>query len=86
MEEYGRFGPKRVRLEATDEQGRTMTATGKLDEGLIFTGYTDRTVVWSLTEWDRDGITHWGDNQEFCNAERFRSIARGDIKPGQGGE
>ncbi len=82
VEEFGPYGPRRVLFEAADEHGRTISATGKLDDGLIFTGYTDRTVVWSLLEWDWDGITHWGDNQEFCNSLRFRRIARGDIRPG----
>jgi hypothetical protein len=80
--EFGRHGPSRVIFEATDKLGRTIRANGQIDEGLIFTGYTDHTVVWSLLEWDWDGITHWGDNQEFCSALRFRRIARGDIKLG----
>lgn len=79
IEEFGRYGPKRVLFEATDQLGRTITATGKIDDGFIFTGYTDHTVVWSLLEWDWNGVTHWGDNQEFCPSLRFRRIARGDI-------
>lgn len=80
--EFGRHGPKRVAFEATDKLGRTINAVGQIDEGLIFTGYTDHSVVWSLLEWDWNGVTHWGDNQEFCSALRFRRIARGDIKLG----
>lgn len=80
--EFGQFGPRRVLFEATDKLGRTIGATGTIEEGLIFTGYTDHTVVWSLTEWDWDGVTHWGDNQEFCSAVRFRRIARGEISLG----
>jgi len=82
VEEYATFGPKRVVFDATDQLGRTITVTGKIDNGFVFTGYTDHTVVWSLLEWDWDGITHWGDNQEFCPALRFRRIARGDLKLG----
>ena len=82
VKEYGRYGPKQILLEATDEHGRAITATGKVDDGLIFTGYTDRTVVWSLLEWDWNGTTLWGDNQEFCNTLRFRRIARGDTTLG----
>lgn len=77
--EYGRYGPKRIVFEAIDGNGRAIVATGAIDEGLIFTGYTDHTVVWSLTGWDWDGTQHWGDNQEFCSAVRFRDIARGAI-------
>jgi hypothetical protein len=77
--EHGPHGPRQVSFEATDKLNRTVTATGHIDDGLIFTGYTDHTVVWSLTEWDWDGVTLWGDNQEFCSAVRFRKIARGEI-------
>jgi len=80
--DFGRYGPSRVLFEATDKLGRTITATGEIDEGLIFTGYTDHTVIWSLTRWDWDGVEHWGDNQEFCPAVRFRKIARGELALG----
>jgi hypothetical protein len=80
VETFGRYGPSRVLFDAKDQLGRTITATGQIDDGFIFTGYTDHTVVWSLLEWDWNGVTHWGDNQEFCPALRFRRIARGDIK------
>ena len=80
--EYGKLGPARVLFEAKDMLGRTIRAVGTIDPGLVFTGYTDHTVVWSLAEWDWDGVTHWGDNQEFRPAEAFRRIARGEIALG----
>lgn len=80
--EFGRHGPRRVEFHAVDDRGRSMCATGTIDEGLVFTGYTDHTVVWSLLEWDWDGVKHWGDNQEFCSAVRFRRIARGELELG----
>lgn len=83
--QFGRYGPSAVLFEAIDTLGRTIRAEGRLDEGLIFTGYTDHTVVWSLTEWDWDGVTHWGDNQEFSPAARFRRIARRERALGQVG-
>jgi hypothetical protein len=73
---FDRYGPREVEFEATDKLGRRIRASGRFDEGLIFTGYTDHTVVWSLAEWQWDGVTHWGDNQEFSPAVRFRRIAR----------
>jgi hypothetical protein len=82
--EFGQFGPSKVLFEGTDTLGRSMRATGTIDPGLVFTGYTDHTVVWSLAEWDWDGVTHWGDNQEFKPAEHFRQIARGELKLGGG--
>ncbi|TCM16897.1 hypothetical protein EDF56_1069 [Novosphingobium sp. PhB165] len=80
--EWGEHGPARALFEATDGLGRTLRAHAEIDPGLIFTGYTDHTVVWSLTRWDWDGVELWGDNQEFCPAARFRAIARGEIAPG----
>lgn len=80
--EYGQFGPSKVRFEGTDTLGRTMSALGTIDPGLIFTGYTDHTVVWSLTEWDWDGASYWGDNQEFCPDDHFRRVARGEVALG----
>ena len=81
--EFGQFGPAKVLFEGTDKLGRKMRATGTIDPGLVFAGYTDHTVVWSLTRWDWDGTVHWGDNQEFKPAEPFRQIARGELKLGQ---
>lgn len=80
--EFGRYGPLRVQFEATDKLGRRISAIGRIEEGLIFTGYTDHTVLWSLTEWNWDDVVHWGDNQEFCSTANFRAIARGEIRPG----
>jgi hypothetical protein len=80
--EYDAKGPRRMLFEAVDQLGRTISATGRLDDGFIFTGYTDHTVVWSLVEWDWDGVVHWGDNQDFCSAVKFRKIARGEIALG----
>jgi hypothetical protein len=80
--EYGAYGPRRVSFDAVDAMGRPVRASGQIDDGLVFTGYTDHTVVWSLMEWDWDGAAHWGDNQEFCPAARFRRIARGELALG----
>lgn len=82
VEDYGHYGPRDVTFDATDMLGRTIHASGHIDDGLIFTGYTDHTVVWSLLRWDWNGVTHWGDNQEFCPSLRFRRLARGDIALG----
>ena len=81
--EYGEHGPVRVVFEARDTLGREIRAKGVVYPGLVFTGYTDHTVIWSLTEWDVAGETFWGDNQEFCGSERFRRIARGEVAPGE---
>lgn len=80
--DYGTHGPSRVTFEATDKLGRTLKATGRIDPGLVFTGYTDHTVIWSLLEWDVGGRPFWGDNQEFYASETFRRIVRGEIALG----
>ncbi|WP_395397750.1 hypothetical protein WBP07_24730 [Novosphingobium sp. BL-8A] len=80
--EYGEHGPSLVSFEATDRAGRSIAATGRIDPGLIFTGYTDHTVIWSLLEWDVAGERFWGDNQEFYSAQNFRHIARGEVRLG----
>ncbi len=84
IEQYSRLGPRSVVFEATDKLGREISARGEIDEGLVFTGYTDHTVVWSLMNWEWQGITYWGDNQEFYPAKRFRRIARGELALGKG--
>lgn len=80
--EYGAHGPARVLFEGTDTLGRTLRAEGAIDPGLVFTAYTDHTVIWSLLEWQVDGSTWWGDNQEFYPADAFRRIARGEVRLG----
>jgi hypothetical protein len=79
IDEYGRYGARRVTIEAVDALGRRLHVEGQLDEGLLFSGNTTHTVVWSFTQWDWDGQTCWGDNQEFYPASTFRRMARGEI-------
>ncbi|HMO68971.1 MAG TPA: hypothetical protein PKE25_10040, partial [Novosphingobium sp.] len=80
--EYGDHGPALMVFEGTDVLGRTISATASVDPGLVFTGYTDHTVIWSLTRWDCEGETWWGDNQEFYPSEAFRRIARKEFALG----
>ena len=80
--EYGAFGPSRVAFEAVDTLGRAIKASGTIDPGLVHTGYTDHTIVWSLLEWQVAGETWWGDNQEFYPSEYFRRLARGEVRLG----
>ena len=83
IEAYGKYGAKRVTIDAVDALGRPLRAEGRLDDGLLFSGNTTHTVVWSFTEWDWGGHKCWGDNQEFYPAPMFRRIARGKISPSQ---
>ncbi len=77
--DWSKLGPATVRFTGNDTLGREIEAVGSVDPGLVFTGYTDHTVVWSLVEWRWDGQPGWGDNQEFCPDETFRRIARGEL-------
>ncbi|MFT3931276.1 MAG: hypothetical protein QM709_13360 [Spongiibacteraceae bacterium] len=83
IDEYGRYGAKRVTIEAVDTLGRSLYVEGQLDEGLLFSGNTTHTVVWSFTEWNWAGRKGWGDNQEFYPAPTFRRMARGEISPAE---
>ena len=83
IDAYGQYGAKRVTLDATDALGRTLHAEGQLDDGLLFSGNTTHTVVWSFTEWNWEGRTCWGDNQEFYPAPTFRRMARGESSPAE---
>jgi hypothetical protein len=81
--DYGEYGPSRVAFDGIDALGRTINITGRVEKGLIHTGYTSHSVVWAQTEWDWDGVTHWGEHQEFCSAAKFRQIMRGETGLGQ---
>lgn len=83
IEDYGRYGAKRVTLDAVDALGRTLRVEGKVDDGLLFGANSTHTVVWSFTEWEWQGRTCWGDNQEFYPAPTFRRIARGEVSPAE---
>ena len=80
--EFGRYGPSRLRFEGADELGRSFVVEGRIEQGFIHTGYSTHSVVWSLAEWNWDGVIHIGELQEFCPAVRFRKIARGELKLG----
>lgn len=79
IEAYGQYGARRVTIDAVDALGRKLSVAGQVDEGLLFSGNTTHTVVWSLTEWHWQGQTCWGDNQEFYPAPVFRRMARGEV-------
>ncbi len=81
IDAYGRYGARRVTIDAVDALGRPLHVEGKLDDGLLFSANTTHTVVWSFTEWDWQGRQCWGDNQEFYPAPTFRRMARGEVSP-----
>ena len=81
IDAYGRYGARRVTLDALDTLGRSLHVEGEIDEGLLFSANTTHTVVWSLTEWNWQGVTCWGDNQEFYPAPMLRRMARGELSP-----
>jgi hypothetical protein len=75
--EPGRHTPAVWLLEAKDNLGREIQATCRTHSDLLFTGYPDIAITWSLLEVDLDGKKGWGDSQEFYPREDFRQLVRG---------
>jgi hypothetical protein len=73
----GAYTPASWVLEATDGLGRTIQAECRTHSDLLFTGYPDIAITWSLLEVDFDRKKGWGDSQEFYPREDFRQRLRG---------
>ena len=74
--EPGRFTPATWILEARDNLGREIEASCRTHSDLLFTGYPDIAITWSLLEVEVDGKKGWGDSQEFYPREDFRQRLR----------
>jgi hypothetical protein len=72
----GRLGPSEFELSAKDELGRTIDVYGYLTSPLLFPGYPEIGITWSLLRIDYEGATGWGDVQEFEPKEMFRRRLR----------
>lgn len=79
IDTYGPYGASTVTIEAVDTLGRELRVTGRLKKGLLFSGNSTHTVVWSQTDWQWNGEPCIGDNQEFYPAQMFRQIIRGEV-------
>jgi hypothetical protein len=68
--------PTRVRVTATDEQGRTVTATG---ETLNRLGFPINPNLWTwncLTRWEFDGVTAFGEDHDNWSMPAQRRFSR----------
>jgi hypothetical protein len=68
--------PLREALEATDELGRTLNATGTIKTLFKWTGYNDCLDYWTLTEWDYDGQRALGEDHEFFTFQLNRQFQK----------
>jgi hypothetical protein len=73
----GRYTPGAWVLDAKDHLGREVKANCRTHSDLLFTGYPDIAITWSLLEVEFDGKKGWGDSQEFYPREDFRQRLRG---------
>jgi hypothetical protein len=65
-----------VRIEATDELGRTLEARGTTVSRQVFTAYPDMFCWNSLARWEYDGRSAWGEDQDIWHPRRWREFAR----------
>lgn len=68
--------PLRQTIEATDELGRTLRAEGRAVSTLKWTGYAEWMDWYSLAEWEFDGVTAWGELQEYFDFRMNRRLHR----------
>lgn len=77
----GPYTPDEFLFEAVDSLGRTLEVRGHSSSELVFTGYPDVSIVWSLLRLDYEGGTGWGDMQEFSPPATFRERTRALARP-----
>jgi hypothetical protein len=66
--------PVRIELDAEDDRGRTLHAEGEVRAALRWLGWPGRLTFWTLTDWKWDGVTGYGENQEFFAREQVRAL------------
>jgi len=64
--------PARIEIEAVDELGRALRATGRPVSRCVFNAYPHMFCWTSLTEWDVDGVPCWGEDQDVWHPGRWR--------------
>ena len=72
-DEQGR--PAHVRVEAVDERGRPLEATGTTVSRQVFTAYPDMFCWNSLARWEFDGAVAWGEDQDIWHPRAWRDFA-----------
>jgi hypothetical protein len=68
--------PRRVRIEASDESGRTLHADGTCVNKLAVFLNPNLFTINCLTEWTFDGVTAWGEDHDNWSAPAARRFFR----------
>jgi hypothetical protein len=70
--------PARIEIEAVDELGRALHATGRPVSRCVFNAYPHMFCWASLTEWDVNGVRCWGEDQDVWHPGRWRRFVLGE--------
>jgi hypothetical protein len=76
VEERAEGRPLRVRVEATDAQGRHLDVRGECVNRLAFQSSPNLFAWMSLTRWDLDGEEAWGEDQDIWSPSLLRNDRR----------
>jgi hypothetical protein len=68
--------PLRMVVEGKDNLGRDLYAEGRSVNWLCQRLYPFMGMWWALTEWTFDGVTCWGDEEDFFPIDQFRRFRR----------
>lgn len=68
--------PLAMEIRGSDELGRDLMATGRMKNWLKTPLYPFLSMWWSLAEWEFDGQTAWGEEQDFYPNLHHRRFLR----------
>jgi len=74
VERDGECRPASITVDAVDELGRTLHATGRPVSRCVFNAYPHMFCWTSLTEWVFDGMRAWGEDQDVWHPGRWRKF------------
>ena len=72
----GQGRPLEIVVEGTDELGRQLHAVGRTRNTLRWNGYAFLYMFWCLTEWEFDGHTAIGEEQDYFPIQQARQLLR----------
>jgi hypothetical protein len=68
--------PDRLECHATDHLGRTLEAQGRARNMFNFNGYEFLMLWWGMVEWEFDGQTAFGEEQDYWPLQQARRFIR----------
>ncbi|WP_028935463.1 DUF7065 domain-containing protein [Pseudonocardia spinosispora] len=68
--------PLEIVVDGTDELGRTLHAVGRTRNALRWNGYAFLYMFWCMTEWEFDGETAIGEEQDYFPIQQARRFLR----------